>query len=224
MATRFRQGALISIFVLAVLRISLAQNTPTSSADRAAMATTAETSPPPYAAQTQKERLHYYFHHVFSVESAVRAAAAAGVGYGRNSPHEWHETGEGYALRFGSAYAQHIVQASTLYALSDVLHEDNRYFQSGLSGFGPRLRYAILSAFEARHADGSRHISISALSSYAVASAVSRSWQPHSTGGVGSGVISFGVGIAAETGFNVGREFLPSILRSHGPVARIIGP
>jgi hypothetical protein len=34
-------------------------------------------------------------------------------------------------LRFGSSYAEHIVQETLMYGASSALHEDNRYVRSG---------------------------------------------------------------------------------------------
>jgi hypothetical protein len=171
-----------------------------------------------YKPMTQAERLHYYFRHMFSVESVIRSAAGAGIDQAVNTPHAWGQGGEGYGRRFANGYGDHIVQSTVMYGMSAALHEDNRYFRSGKSGFGPRLKYAIASSFMARHADGSRHVSISRISSYVAAAGISREWQPASTDNFPSAAISFGVSVGVETGFNVGREFLPKILHSLPPV------
>jgi hypothetical protein len=106
-----------------------------------------------------------------------------------------------------------------MYGAGALLHEDNRYFRSGESSAKARLRYAVLSAFMARHEDGSRHLSISAIGSYVGAAFISRAWQPPSTRGPESAVSSFGVTVGAEVGFKVAKEFLPSIFHSYPPVA-----
>jgi len=168
---------------------------------------------------TQKQRLREYFRHMFNPEAVLRSAAGAGINQAMNTPSEWKQGGEGYGRRFESVYGEHLVQSTLLYALSDPLHEDNRYFRSGESGVGARLKYAVESAFLARHDDGSRHLSISALFSYAGTAAISRTWQPPSTRGAIHGVSAFGIAVAAEAGFNVAREFLPAIFRGHPPVS-----
>ena len=106
-----------------------------------------------------------------------------------------------------------------MYGLGAVLHEDNRYFLSGDATTKARLKYALLSTVMGRHDDGSRHFSFSRVASYAIAAGVSRVWQPPSTNGPGSFAGSFAVGMAAEAGFNVVREFFPRILHSRPPVA-----
>jgi hypothetical protein len=171
-----------------------------------------------YVPQTQQERLRSYFQHMFNPEAVLRSAAGAGINQAMNTPSEWHQGAEGYGRRFASSYAEHLIQSTAMYGASAALHEDNRYFRSGRSGFGPRLKYAIASSFLARHDDGSRHFSISRISSYAASAAISRLWQPPSTNGPVNAADAFAIAIGVETGFNVAREFLPRILHSRPPV------
>ncbi len=175
-----------------------------------------------YTPQTQKERLHYYWQHMFSLESAVRAAAGAGFDQLADTPHEWGQGAAGYGERLANSYAEHIIQSTVMYGTSVVLHEDNRYFRSGQSSFGARLKYAVASTFMGRHDDGTRHLSFSRMSSYAAAALISRTWQPPSTSGPVHAADNFAISVGVEAGFNVAREFLPWIFPSHAAVA--IGP
>jgi hypothetical protein len=172
-----------------------------------------------YVPMTQKERLHYYFRHMFNVESVFRTSVGAGINQAMDTPHEWGQGAEGYGRRFGSIYGEHIVQATVMYGASVVFREDNRYFSSGESGFGARFKYAVESTVLARHNDGSRHPSISRLSSYVAAAAISRLWQPPSTRGAIHAVDLFGIAIGVEAGFNLAREFWPGMFHARGPVA-----
>lgn len=192
--------------------------TPAEGADRE-MRPPASVQRAGYVPMTQKDRLEYYFRHMFSAESVLRSAAGAGINQALNTPSEWHQGAEGYGRRFASIYGNHIIQSTVMYGTSAILHEDNRYFRSGLSGFGPRFQYAIASTFLARHDDGSRHPSISRLGSDIDASVVSRFWQPRSTDKLSNAADAFGIAIGVEAGFNVAREFLPAIFHSRGPVA-----
>jgi len=216
------QFTLCVAFVLASQWHAAAQtNAAQSTADRAAPAALAAADQPervPYVGQTQNERFRYYLQHMFSPESVLRAGAAAGINQAMNAPWEWGQGGIGYGRRFASAYGEHIVQSTSMYGLGTILHEDNRYFLSGETGFRPRLKYALLSTVMGMHDDGTRHFSFSRVASYGIAAGVSRVWQPPSTSGPGSFAGSFAVGIAAEAGFNVVREFFPRILHSHSPV------
>jgi len=177
----------------------------------------------PYTPMTQRERFHYYMRHMFSAESVFRDAAGAGILQLNNTPAEWGQGAAGYGRRFANAYAEHILQASSMYGLSEVFHEDNRYFRSGETGTGRRIRYALLSAVMGRHYDGTRHLSFSRVASYLIAAGVSRSWQPPSTRGPANFAGSFGVGLGTDAGFDLVREFFPRILHSRPPVTVTAG-
>jgi hypothetical protein len=216
-ALRFGKGIGTCIVVFLIAQPGMTQtDTPvTGEANRSA----APAPLPAYTPMTQDERLQYYVSHMFSVESVFRAAAGAGINQAMNTPSEWHQGAEGYGRRFASSYGGHIVQSTVIYGTSAVFHEDNRYFRSGETGFGARLKYALVSTFMARRDDGSRHFSFSRMSSYAAAAAVSRAWQPPSTDKPMSALNGFGISVGVEAGFNVAREFLPGIFHSRAPLA-----
>jgi len=172
-----------------------------------------------YAPMTQTERLRDYFQHVFGPESVVRSAAGSGISQAMSTPGEWGQGAEGYGRRFANSYAGHIVQSTVMYGMGAALHEDNRYFRSGLTGFGPRLKYAILSTFLARHDDGNRYFSFSRMTSYVASAGISRAWQPPSASNVTHAADAFGIDIGAAAGFNVMREFVPGLFRSRPRVA-----
>jgi hypothetical protein len=161
-----------------------------------------------FVAMTRSERAAHYAHALFGTDAFLFSATSAGIGHLRNSPHEWGEGAAGFGRRFGSGYAQRIVGQTIENGLAFGLHEDNRYFRSGKSGTG-RLGYAISSAFLARHDDGSRFISVSAIGGAAGSAFISRAWQPHSIASMGDGATAFGISMGARVGLNVAREFLP---------------
>ena len=171
-----------------------------------------------YVPMTQAERFRTYLAHTFSPESFLRAAAGAGLNQWKHTPQEWGQGAKGYGRRLASVYGEHVVQATSVYGLGAVLHEDNRYFESGEHGFGNRVEYAVESSFLARRDDGSRRLSFSRIASYAIAAGVSREWQPRSTRTMPDAIEAFGIAIAVETGFNVAREFLPRVFHAHPPV------
>ncbi|HTS27653.1 MAG TPA: hypothetical protein VMH81_17385 [Bryobacteraceae bacterium] len=165
-----------------------------------------------YHPLTPQERLHEYLRSTFSATSLLAAGAAAGIGQWRNRPTGWGQGGEGYGKRFASAYVDHFERETMMFALAGAFHEDNRYYQSGRSGTGARLGYAVESTFLARHADGSRHFSISRLAAFAGAAALSRMWQPRGNRSFGNGAANFGTSMSVAVGFNIGREFLPGLI------------
>jgi hypothetical protein len=192
----------------------MAQNTTSTdeTADRAVMARTVGT---PYVRMTQKDRFHEFWGHLFGRLSILRAAPGAGILQAVNRPGEWGFGAQGYGLRYANAHGQTVVRSTLMYGLSNALDVDNRYSGSGSTGVWLRLQYAVASTFEGRHDDGSRHLSISRVSSTIATGFLSRAWQPPGTSSARDGVIQ------AQVGFN-GREFLPfHFLHSHPPVTAV---
>jgi hypothetical protein len=220
MSMRAHFGWGLASVSLAVVMQGAAAQPSAADADRAAVAPSpAEPQFSLYTPMTHEEQLQYYVQHLFSAESVLRSATGAGLSQAIDVPHEWGEGGIGYARRFASSWGGHIVQSTVMYGLSSALGEDNRYFSSGETETGARMKYAIASTFLARHKDGSRHFSWSRIGSYAAAAAISRAWQPPSTRGPLYAFGSFGVCVGVEAGFNLAREFLPKLLHARPPLA-----
>jgi len=172
-------------------------------------------TPPPleFSPMTRYERLGNYASGLVSLESIVTSAAGAGLSQANNTPKEWGGGAEAYGERVGNVFAQHVIRGTLEYGISAALHEDNRYFVSGKSGFFPRVKYAVMSTLLARHDNGSRSLSFSRIGSTAGSAFISREWQPHSTTTAGDGAVTFGITMATQIGFNVVREFLPDLKR-----------
>jgi hypothetical protein len=167
---------------------------------------------PAYVPLTEHERLRLYLKKLVSPEAVFRSAAGAGIDQGMDTPKEWGEGSVGYARRFASAYAEHVVRETLMFGSSTALHEDNHYVRSGETGFGKRLKYALESSVLARHDDGTRHLSFSKVGSTLGASFIWRIWQPPSTNSVGDAMENFGIAMGVSAGFDVAREFLPDLL------------
>ena len=86
---------------------------------------------------TQSERLHNYLLGLASYQPILQAAASAGIRQAEGKPEEWGGGAEGYGRRIGNAYAENVIHRTLQYGISAALHEDNRYFVSGQTGFLP---------------------------------------------------------------------------------------
>lgn len=170
-----------------------------------------------YHPLTRTERGSLYFHSLLGAHALVFTALRSGINQGLNAPEEWGGGAQGYGYRLGSAFGQDVVGNTIEAGTAVALDEDNRYFASGEHGVWRRLKYAVASSFLARHDNGSRSISISALVGPAAGAAISRLWQPASTNSAGDAAESFGVSIGATVGVNVAREFLPGFFRKFLP-------
>ena len=162
---------------------------------------------------TQAERNHLYFSTMINPLSFARCAFSAGIDQWNDKPAEWEQGASGYGKRFANILGQYSIQRTVSYGLSSVLHEDNRYFNSGKQGFWSRTGYALSSGILARHDNGTRHFSISQVGGVAAGSFLARTWLPQSQSSAGDAAVSFGITMASNIGMGVMKEFLPDLVR-----------
>jgi hypothetical protein len=206
---KHRFSAFIALTAVFALGTAIADDGPKTDTD------TGATNPPPreFAPMTRSERLAYYASHLVDPESVLRAAVSAGIKQASNNPKEWGGGAEPYGYRVGSAFAQHVIQRTLMDGSAWALHEDNRYFVSGQTGFFRRVKYAVRGTLMARHDDGHQSLSFSRIGGTAGAAFISRIWLPRSETTAGDGAVSFGLNMGSEIGFNVFREFFPDLKR-----------
>jgi len=171
--------------------------------------------PPPrqFTPMTRYERLGNYVSRVIGPETILTAAFGGALAQARNTPKEWGSGAQAYGERVGNVYAQHFIRGTLEYGVSAALHEDNRYFVSGETGFLRRTKFAVMSTFLARHDNGNRSFSFSRIGGSAGAAFISREWQPASTTSARDGAAAFGFNMGSQVGFNVFREFWPDMKR-----------
>lgn len=163
---------------------------------------------------TQGERNHLYFKTMTNPLMFFKAGFSAGIDQWKDKPEEWEQGASGYGKRYANILGQYSIQRTATFGLSCLLHEDNRYFNSGKTGVWPRTGYAIASGMLARHDDGSRHVSISQLGGVAAGAFLSRLWQPPSHNSAADGAVSFGITMGSNMAFSVVKEFLPDLGRA----------
>jgi hypothetical protein len=166
-----------------------------------------------FTALTQSERNRLYFRNMVNPLSFVRVAGSAGIDQARDKPDEWEQGASGYGKRFTNIFAQYSIQRTITYGFSSLLHEDNRYFNSGKQGFWPRTGYALASGILARRDDGTRRFSFSQAGGVAAGAFLARTWLPSSQSSPQDAVESFGITMGTNIGFGVVKEFLPDVLR-----------
>ena len=170
---------------------------------------------PEYVPMTFSERARKYLVGAFGPGAILRAAAGAGSTQWSKTPKEWGVGAEAFGDRFGSAYAQHIIREALEFGGSWGLHEDNRYFRSTEPGFFKRSKHAVASIFVARNEAGGEHFAYSRFGSVMGSAFISRLWQPRSEDSAGSAVVSFGLTMASDIGWNVFKEFGPKSISRH---------
>lgn len=162
----------------------------------------------------QGERNQLYWKSMVNPLGYIKAGFSAGIDQWNDKPAEWEQGAAGYGKRYANLLGQYSIQRTATFALSSILHEDNRYFNSAKKEFWPRIGYALESGLLARHDDGGRSVSISQLGGVAAGAFLSRLWLPRSQGSAGDGAISFGITMGSNIGFSVMKEFLPDLGRA----------
>jgi hypothetical protein len=168
----------------------------------------------PWRMPTGEERLALYARETFSGTPMLAAGMGAAVSFGLARPEEWPQDFKNYTKRFGNNAAQHFIRSTAMHGLAAVLREDNTYYRSKKTGFGGRLGYAVGHAFMARNRDGKLRFSTSRFVSGVGTSKLSRVWVPPSWKTWDNVAVSYGLWSTTEAGINVGREFLPDIVRA----------
>jgi hypothetical protein len=93
-----------------------------------------------------------------------------------------------------------------------VRHEELGYRPSGKRGFGPRLKYALISTVVTRKTTTGKKTFASGRLSGAMGSGfISRLWLPARFHTISSGIATGGVLLGVDAGTHVAREFWPEI-------------
>jgi len=165
---------------------------------------------------TQQQRTQIYLKTMINPFGFIKAGLSAGIDQWNDNPEEWGQGASAYGKRYANILGQYSIQRTVTFGLSSLLHEDNRYFNSGKSGFWPRTSYALESGILARHDNGRRYISLSQLGGVAAGAFLSRTWLPPSQSSPGAAAVSFGITMGSNIGFGVVKEFLPDLGRAIG--------
>ncbi len=134
-----------------------------------------------------------------------RVAVGAGVGQLRGTPKKYGGGVAGFGKRLGAGFATHAVGTTVEHGIAAKLHEDLDYHRSNKRGVAPRLAHALTSTVVTRNTkNGKRRPATGRIAGHAASGAF--------TQGVlaaGAGASTAGIGLAANAGANVVREFMP---------------
>ena len=157
-----------------------------------------------YARQGHPYKEHWK-HSTYGKHAVLGVTAGAGLSHLENRPHQWGRGATGFGKRVGSGFATHAVKTTVEHAVAAPLHESLHYQRSTKRGVGPRLEHALTSTVITRNTrSGKRTIAAGRISGNAASGAVSQAWLP-----AASGASTAGLGLAADAGSNVTREFWP---------------
>jgi hypothetical protein len=166
--------------------------------------------------QGKPTKKHRFVHRMFGPFSFLRAGMAAGIGQASGAQPEWGQGLQGYGKRVGSAYAGHIVKVAISSPIAYIRHEELDYTPSGKQGFGPRLKYALISTVYTRKTTtGERTVATGEIAGVTGDAFISRLWQPASGRTVAKGFGSMGIILGADAGYRVLKEFWPHPARQN---------
>ena len=163
-------------------------------------------SAPPF---TVRDKFEYRVVQSFGARGFVGAAISAGFGQGLDSPKEWGQGAEGFAERYGSAFAGNLSRQTFAWVLESAFREDPRYFPSEDKGFKLRVLNALKQVIVCKQDDGAASFAYARVFSDFGAGQFVNLWQPRSTGGVGNGFKRSFIGLGADAAYNFMQEFFP---------------
>lgn len=168
-----------------------------------------QNAPAAYHRPTEREKLRNFAFDAFGPYPLVTAAVGALYGQARNKPPDWGQGWDSFGARFGSDYGEQLITTGARYALAEVFREDTIYYRCSCTGFGARLKYALISTVTARRGDdGHRVFSLAALGApYAGSMSAALGWYPRRYNAMdGFRIGNYNLASAAAT--NVAIEFI----------------
>jgi hypothetical protein len=149
-----------------------------------------------------------------AVGKGAIAGATAGALFeeAENNPHEWGRTWGGLGKRFASTFGKHAIKSGIQVTVGTIRHEELSYRPSGKHGFGPRVKYALVSVVITRNTTtGKKTFAAGEVSGAVGSGLISRLWMPVRLHTVGSGLGSAVITVGFDAGVNVAKEFWPEI-------------
>lgn len=162
------------------------------------------------------DRLHdFVYASILSPGPFVLDLGAAIIDDVSKFPSEWdddeHAFGKRFAARMGSGFASDVIGHTT----GAMLHHRVLYEPCGCSGGWARTKHALGRGFVTRHDSGRIVFHVSIFVAKFGAAGVAKSWYPDSYDG--PDIIREGfVGVGANAGLNILREFGPDLMRAVG--------
>ena len=154
-----------------------------------------------------------------SLIDPITFASVAGIAGAQQAYNVFPEYGggiEGYAKRYGAAYANDFsarMLTSAVYA--SMFHQDPRYFYKGTGSISSRTLYAISGAVITRDDSGRSRPNYSRLLGVFTASALSNLYYPSDKRGLSLTLTNGAVELAGHAGTNVVREFILKGITTH---------
>ena len=139
-------------------------------------------------------------------------ALIAGINQASNQQPSWGQGGEGFAKRYGAAFADQAINTMLSQAvLTSIFKQDPRYFRLGHGGFGKRVGYSISRLWITRSDSGRNTFNASAILGAGATAGISRIYYPDVDRTAGQAMYVWGTQLATDVGWNALYEFWPDI-------------
>ena len=149
----------------------------------------------------------------FDRGTVALAALFAGEGQLTNGNRAFGQGAAGYGRYFGAAYGDLVIgNYMTEAVFPSLLHQDPRYFRSGMGSGLSRLGYAIKQTFWTHRDSGGTQFNYSEIAGNSVAVAVSNAYYADNRT-ARDAVSKLGLQIGVDTASNILKEFWPEIQR-----------
>jgi len=172
------------------------------------------TPPPHYEPISAARKFTIAAHDGFDPFSWVTTGLYAGVGQWHNQYPQFGQGAQGYAKRYGGAFADGAIANFMSEAIfPSLLHEDPRYFRLGKGSFFHRVGYTLSRELITRKDSGAHGFNISEIAGNLGAAALSNLYYPAQERTASQTMERFAVNIVGDAGFNVLKEFYPDMRR-----------
>ena len=156
-----------------------------------------------------KQKFNLAFHSISDPVAFLAIGAIAGAEQVNNSFAGYGKGPQGYAKRYGAAYADEVVGRLIGSAiLPSLLHQDPRYFYKGSGTVRSRALYALSRSIVTRGDNGREQPNYSRLMGSFAAGGLANLYYPQANRGVSLTLGNAFVGIAGHAADNLLREFL----------------
>jgi hypothetical protein len=169
----------------------------------------------PFIAISAKEKFDIAAHDAFDPFSWVTSGLYAAVAQRQNQYPAYGQGLNGYAKRFGGAFADGAIGSFLSEAiLPSILHQDPRYFRLGDGTKLHRISYAMSRVLVTRTDAGNAQFNFSEIFGNLGGAAMSNLYYPPGDRSAPQTIEKFTVSVFSDAGFNVLREFWPDMRHS----------
>ncbi len=172
----------------------------------------------PYVPLSTEGKFHLATEESWDFSVFLLAGMYAGVEQAENQYPSFGQEQQGYAKRYGGAFADLAIgNYLTEAILPTVLHDDPRYFRMAEGGFFKRTAYAVSRTWLTRTDSGGDRFNVPELAGNAMAAGISTLYYPAADRTASQVLGKWGFQIGTDAALNVLKEFWPDIRRKVFP-------